>query len=73
MEPKKISWISKSNGAHAEFAVQAGIDSGKKLYVARAHHAGGVIPGKLHIGHPHIYIPYGGQEISKVEYEVIRT
>ncbi len=70
MEPRNITWIPKSNGAHAKFAVHAGIDSGNKLYVARAQHSGGVIPGKLHIGHPNVYIPYNGQEISKSQYEV---
>jgi len=70
-EPHRITWVSKSNGTHAKFAVHAGIDSGKKLYVARAHHEGGVIPGKLHIGHSHVYIPFGGKEVSKQQYEVL--
>lgn len=71
MEPRNITWIPSSNGAHAKFAVHAGMDSGKKLYVARAHHSGGVIPGKLHIGHSNVYIPFDGQEITKSQYEVL--
>lgn len=70
MEPRRITWVPKSNGTHAKFAVHAGIDSGRKLYVARAHHNGGVIPGKLHVGHDCAYIPFGGEEIKKPQYEV---
>lgn len=41
----------------------------KDLFVARGHHNGGLIPGKLHVGHSSAYISYGGLEISKTEYE----
>lgn len=54
MEPRQIMWLQMSHGAHPKFSVHAGIDSGKKLYVARAYHFGGMIPGKLHIGHSHV-------------------
>ncbi|ODM93865.1 Natterin-3 [Orchesella cincta] len=71
MEPRQITWVPKSHGGHAKFAVHAGIDSGNKLYVARAHHFGGIVPGKLHIGHSHVYIPYNGLEVSVPQYEVL--
>lgn len=69
-QPRHISWVAKSNGAHANFSVHAGTDSGKDLFVARAQHMGGLIPGKLHVGHSKVYIPFGGEEVSKTQYEV---
>lgn len=69
-EPYTIQWVPKSGGSHAKFAVHAGLDSGKKLYVARAHHNGGIVPGKLHIGHSSVYIPFDGKEVPKSSYEV---
>ncbi|OXA38210.1 Natterin-3 [Folsomia candida] len=68
-EPRGLQWVAMSRGSFPKFAVEAGIDSGKKLYVARASHAGGVVPGKLHVGHSSAYIAYDGKEISMPNYE----
>ncbi|XP_035701025.1 uncharacterized protein LOC110861924 isoform X2 [Folsomia candida] len=70
-EPRGLQWVAMSRGSFPKFAVEAGIDSGKKLYVARASHAGGVVPGKLHVGHSSAYIAYDGKEISMPNYEVL--
>jgi len=59
----KIEWSSQSGGAKAKNAVEAGVDGGDKLYVARAKHEGATVPGKLHMGHTHVYIPYNGAEV----------
>ncbi|CAG7630227.1 unnamed protein product, partial [Allacma fusca] len=40
-------------------------------YVARAYHEGAVIPGKLHVSHSHVYIPYDMKEVPVPSYEVL--
>ncbi|OXA36670.1 putative squalene--hopene cyclase [Folsomia candida] len=68
-EPRGLQWVPMTKGSFPKFAVEAGIDSGKKLYIARASHAGGQIPGKFHVGHTSAYIAYAGKEVSKPDYE----
>jgi hypothetical protein len=70
-EPKACEWIPMEGGNHPKFGVHAGIDSGNKLYVARAHHQGAMVPGKLHISHSHCYIPYDSVEVAVYSYEVL--
>lgn len=66
-----LEWIPKSNGEYiASGGVHAGIDSGNELYVARAYHEGAVVPGKLHVSHSSVYIPYNMSEIPVQNYEV---
>jgi hypothetical protein len=69
-QPNTIQWVPMRGGAHPPYATQAGLDSGRELYVIRAFHEGGMIPGKLHVGHNDAYIAYGGLEIPKTDYEV---
>jgi hypothetical protein len=69
-QPMGIEWVQMSDGEHPAYAIQAGIDSGSQLFVARAFHEGGMIPGKLHDGHSSAYVAYGGEEIPKAVYEV---
>lgn len=62
-----LEWVSKSNGDYVSSGsggVHAGIDSSNALYVARAHHEGAIVPGKLHVSHNSIYIPYNMAEVS---------
>ena len=54
-----------------ERAVVAGESSdGGPLYVGRAHHDGGLYPGKVNPDHNCCYIAYGGEELSREEYDV---
>jgi hypothetical protein len=63
MPKETLEWIDSSNGSHPKDSVRAGYDSGEKVYVARAHHEGAIVPGKLHNGHSHVYIPYNMAEV----------
>ena len=64
-------WIPCSNGTLPENAVEGGQDqNGQKLYVARANHAGGKIPGKFSVATGKAYIPFNTTEHEKDEYEV---
>jgi hypothetical protein len=46
------------------------VNAGDAQFIARAHHAGDLIPGKYLPGQ-HCFISYGGQEIAKDEFEVL--
>lgn len=65
-----LTWCAASGGDKPKDAIQAGVDSGNKVYVARAHHEGIIIPGKLHKTHDVVYIPYNTKEVMKSDYEV---
>ncbi|XP_052811822.1 natterin-4-like [Mya arenaria] len=41
------------------------------MYVARCYHEGSLVPGKVHTDHGCAYIPYGGDEKSCSDYEVL--
>lgn len=65
-------WVDASAGQVPPGAVQGGQDcSGEPLYVARARHEGALIPGKLVASHGCAYVPWGGAEHGKPEYQVI--
>lgn len=52
--------------------MQAGFTAdGGPLYVGRAHHEGGLIPGKVNPDHNCCYIPWGGEEHAKEEYDIL--
>lgn len=64
-------WVDATAGQVPPGAVAGGQDvSGEALYVARAPHEGALIPGKLVASHGCAYIPWGGQEHGKNEYQV---
>ncbi len=65
-----LTWCAASGGDKPKDAITAGVDSGNKVYVARAHHEGIIIPGKLHKTHDVVYIPYNMKEVMKSDYEV---
>lgn len=55
-----------------EGAIQAGHDAdGTLIYVGRAFHDGDLLPAKVLPDKQVAYVPYGGQEIAKHEYEVL--
>ena len=67
-----FTWVGSSNGHIPSGAVLAGHQrTGEPLYIGRAHHEGSLTVGKIHTGHGCIYIPYSGQEVSILHYEVL--
>ncbi|KAL0851414.1 hypothetical protein ABMA28_007224 [Loxostege sticticalis] len=65
-------WIDMSAGQVPPGAVVGGQDcNGEPMYVARAAHEGAVIPGKLVQSHGAAYVPWGGLEHGKPEYQVL--
>lgn len=65
-------WVDASGGQVPPGAVQGGQDvSGEPLFVIRASHEGGMIPGKLVPSHGCAYIPWGGKENAKPQYQVL--
>lgn len=64
-------WIPSSNGSVPPNAVTGGNDiNGEPIYVARSHHEGALLPGKLVPSHRVTYVAWGGRENPKNEYEV---
>lgn len=66
-----VSWVAASGGTVPEGALVGGEDNGNPLYVARAVHEDATIPGKLLADHGVAYIPWGGEEHGKENYEVL--
>ncbi|OWR54240.1 C3 and PZP alpha-2-macroglobulin domain-containing protein 8 [Danaus plexippus plexippus] len=65
-------WVDATSGLVPPGAVVGGQDcSGEALYVARAQHEGALLPGKLVGSHGCAYVPWGGQEHGKPEYQVL--
>lgn len=64
-------WVNASGGQVPPGAVPAGNDtSGEPMFVARAQHEGAMLPGKLVPSHGCAYVPWGGAENGKNEYQV---
>lgn len=64
-------WCSSTAGMIPDGAVEGGRDVDGPLYVGRAKHEGALIPGKVNPQHGVCYIPWGGEEHGKSEYEVL--
>ncbi|XP_076314669.1 natterin-4-like [Tachypleus tridentatus] len=64
-------WMDGQAGHVPYGAVQGGEDSGEPIYVGRANHEGDVVPGKLHPSHGCVYVPWGGEEHSHTDYQVL--
>ncbi|XP_028032564.1 uncharacterized protein LOC114244849 [Bombyx mandarina] len=65
-------WVDVSGGQVPPGAVVGGQDcSGEPLYVARAVHEGATIPGKLVPSHGCAYVPWGGIEHGKPQYQIL--
>lgn len=65
------SWIDATSGQVPPGAVVGGQDcNGEPIYVARAQHEGALIPGKLCSSHGCAFVPWGGMEHGKNEYQV---
>uniref|UniRef100_A0A2M4BZD0 Putative farnesoic acid o-methyltransferase-like protein n=3 Tax=Anopheles marajoara TaxID=58244 RepID=A0A2M4BZD0_9DIPT len=65
-------WEFATAGSVPETAVRIGQTAdGEPLYMGRAIHNGSQTPGKVQPSHGCCYIPFGGEEISKPDYEVL--
>ncbi|PAA78726.1 hypothetical protein BOX15_Mlig020417g2 [Macrostomum lignano] len=62
-----LSWIPARGGQIPNGAIQVG----HGVFVARAQHAGELIPGKASMGHQAAYVSYGGQEHAVSDYEIL--
>lgn len=65
-------WIACVGGNIPPNALAAGqSEDGEPLYVGRVVHDGALTVGKVQASHGVVYIPYGGQELSFPEYEIL--
>jgi len=65
-------WISMADGQVPHNAVVGGYDiSGENLYIGRSSHEDEIIPGKVVPSHGTCYVPYGGVEHIKHNYQVL--
>ncbi|RVE54471.1 hypothetical protein evm_000956 [Chilo suppressalis] len=65
-------WVDAANGQLPPGAVPGGQDcNGEPIFVARAQHEGATIPGKLVQSHGCAFVPWGGLEHSKPQYQVL--
>merc|ERR1712212_352480 len=60
-----IRWVSGCGSSVPSNAVPGGVDRGTRLFVARASHAGSLVPGKLHPTYETVFVSYGGKEHTK--------
>lgn len=68
----QLDWIHASNGHYPSGAIEGGMTgNGEKLFIGRAHHHGSHCIGKVHPNHHTLYIPFGGNEVSVKNYEVL--
>jgi len=67
-----VKWKKERNGKVPRDAYPGGrTKTGEQLYIGRADHNRSQTVGKVHPSHGCIYIPYGGQEVSVKDYEVL--
>ncbi|XP_034248555.1 uncharacterized protein LOC117649696 [Thrips palmi] len=66
------AWVDTTGGDVPANAVPGGMDvSGESLFVGRARHEGALLPGKVVPSHGCCYVPWGGAEHAKQEYQVL--
>lgn len=66
------AWLDMTGGDVPANAVPGGMDvSGESLFVGRARHEGALLPGKIVPSHGCCYVPWGGAEHAKQEYQVL--
>nr|CAD7573543.1 unnamed protein product [Timema californicum] len=64
------TWVDAAGGEVPPNSVPGGFDN-EQVYVARARHEGALLPGKLVPSHGVCYVPWGGAEHGKPEYQVL--
>ena len=65
-----VRFVHAANGQLPPNAFAGGHDNGPQ-YVARCYHEGNRVPGKFVPAHGVAYIPWGGKEHAKTQYEVL--
>lgn len=66
------NWQMCYGGGVPPGAIQGGrTEDGEALYIGRHMHGGSMVPGKVQKSHSCLYIPYGGEEHSYREFEVL--
>lgn len=69
---KILAWIPYSSSTDRSSLVFVGTDyDGSPMYVARGHHSGDLIPGKLLSSTHRCHVPYDGHEFSLECFEVL--
>ena len=69
-----LTWVDASNGHIPTGAFQGGFnEDNDPLYIGRARHEDSYAVGKINAEHGCCYIPYGGEEIAKEEYQVTKS
>eukprot|EP00092_Neocalanus_flemingeri_P015416 GFUD01016684.1.p1 GENE.GFUD01016684.1~~GFUD01016684.1.p1 ORF type:complete len:183 (-),score=61.14 GFUD01016684.1:141-689(-) len=67
-----LTWVDASNGHIPTGAIQGGFnENNDPLYIGRARHEDSFAVGKINEEHGCCYIPYGGEEIAKEDYQVL--
>jgi hypothetical protein len=67
-----FEWVPSSNGYIPQHAVPSGNTcTGETLYIGRVNHEFSLTVGKVHPSHQCCYIPYGGEEISHRNCEIL--
>ncbi|KAF2884505.1 hypothetical protein ILUMI_21679 [Ignelater luminosus] len=67
-----LRWVRNSGGYIPPGAVPGGrTNTGETLYIGRVHHGGSETVGKVHPSHGCLYIPYGGNEVSYKQYDIL--
>lgn len=67
-------WVPVTGDNIPPNALPAGqTEDGEPLFVGRVNHQSSLTPGKVHPSHACLYIPYGGQEISFSEFEILTS
>lgn len=67
-------WTPCTGGNIPANAISAGrSENGEPLYVGRVNHQGSQTVGKVQRSHNCCYIPYGGQEMSFQQYEILTS
>ena len=65
-----LRFVHAANGFLPPNAYVGGHDNGPQ-YVARSYHEGSLVPGKFVPHHGVTYVPWGGIEHAKTQYEVL--
>jgi len=65
-------WVPTNGSNIPPHAVHGGQDSsGETLYIGRARHDDDIVPGKVVASHSCCYVPWGGEENSHRDYEIL--
>ena len=66
-----LRFVHAANGQVPPYAYAGGQGHEGPQYVARSYHEGSLVPGKFVPQHGVAYVPWGGKEHAKTQYEVL--